>query len=176
MKKKKKKKKDFVKSYLRHKYQNCLKFYQKKDGVSLGSSFGPVLANITMTELEDVIVKPLIAIGTIKFYNCFVDDTLLVMKPENINEVHNVLNKFGKNLGSTVNMSQNEVPHFLDLELSRGITFFWKDTNTGAYVNFTSFVPWTYCTSWTRSLVTRACDICTTDRFLSEINNIKRFA
>ena len=120
-------KKDFVKSYLRHKYQNCLEFYQQKDGVSLGSPFGPVLANIIMTELGDVIVKPLIAIGTIKFYNCFVDDTLLVMKPENISEVYNAFNKFDKNLGSTLNMSQNEVPYFLDLELSPGITFFFLE-------------------------------------------------
>ena len=80
-----------------------------------------------MTELEDVIVKPLIAIVTIKFYNCFVDDTLLVMKPENISEVHNAFNKFDKNLGSTLNMSQNEVPYFLDLELSPGITFFFLE-------------------------------------------------
>ena len=107
-----------------------------------------------MTELGDVIVKPLIAIGTIKFYNCFVDDTLLVMKPENISEVYNAFNKFDKNLGSTLNMSQNEVPYFLDLELSPGITFFfWQDNKTGAYLNFTSFVPWTYRTSWTRVLL-----------------------
>ena len=80
-----------------------------------------------MTELGDVIVKPLIAIGTIKFYNCFVDDTLLVMKPENISEVYNAFNKFDKNLGSTLNMSQNEVPYFLDLEFSPGITFFFLE-------------------------------------------------
>ena len=29
------------------------KLYQQKDGVSMGSSLGPVLANIIMTELED---------------------------------------------------------------------------------------------------------------------------
>ena len=37
------------------------KFYQQKDDVSRGSSLGPVLANIVMTELEDVISKPLVA-------------------------------------------------------------------------------------------------------------------
>ena len=32
----------------------------------MGSSLGPVLANIIMTELEDVVIKPFIANGTIK--------------------------------------------------------------------------------------------------------------
>ena len=88
------------------------KLYQQKDGVSMGSSLGPVLANIIMTELEDVVIKPLIASGTIKFYTRFVDDTLLLNKPENVKEVHNSLNKFDKNLRFTVDMFQNKVPHF----------------------------------------------------------------
>ena len=52
----------------------------------MGSSLGPVLANIIMTELEDIIIKPLIADGTIKFYSRFFDDTLLVMKPKNVSQ------------------------------------------------------------------------------------------
>ena len=74
------------------------KLYQQKDGVSMGSSLGPVLANIIMTELGDVVTKPLIANGTIKFYTRFVDDTLLVIKPGNVKKVHNALNQFDKNL------------------------------------------------------------------------------
>ena len=41
----------------------------------MGSSLWFVLANIIMTELEDVIIKPLIADGTVKFYSRFADDT-----------------------------------------------------------------------------------------------------
>ena len=44
------------------------KLYEQVDGVSMGSSLGPVLANIIMTELEKVVVKKLIDDGTIKFY------------------------------------------------------------------------------------------------------------
>ena len=92
----------------------------------MGSSLGSVLANIIVTELEDVIIKPLVGDGTIKFSSRFVDDTLLVVKPKNVSQVHNVLNKFGKNLRFTVDVFQNEVPHFLDLELSpEGINFFF---------------------------------------------------
>ena len=42
-----------------------INLHQQKYGVSTVSSLGPVLANIIMTELEDVIIKPLIADDTI---------------------------------------------------------------------------------------------------------------
>ena len=48
----------------------------------MGSSLGPVHANIIMTELESQsyrIVEPLIASGKIKFYIQNVDDTLLLL-------------------------------------------------------------------------------------------------
>ena len=107
------------------------KLYQQKDGVSVGSSLGPVLANIIMTELEDVVIKPLITNGTIKFNTRFVDDTLLVIKPENV-KVNNALNKFDKKLRFTVDMFKDKVPHFLDLELSPdGTSIFQKDSNAG---------------------------------------------
>ena len=37
------------------------KFYQQEYSVSMSSSLGPVLTNNIMTELEDVVIKPLIA-------------------------------------------------------------------------------------------------------------------
>ena len=78
----------------------------------MGISLGAKLANIIVNGLEDVVIKPLIANGTIQFYTGFVDDTLLVIKPDNVKEVHNSLNKFDKNLRFTVDMFQNKVPHF----------------------------------------------------------------
>ena len=91
--------------------------------------------------------------------------------------MHKALNKFDNNLCFTVDMFQNEVPHFLDLELSPdGFTIFRKDTKTGLYINFTSFMLWTYCTSWITRFVTRASRICSTDKLPTEINTIKRFA
>ena len=41
----------------------------------MGSSLGPVLANIILTEFERLIVSELIADGTIKFYKRYVDDS-----------------------------------------------------------------------------------------------------
>ena len=50
----------------------------------MGSSLGPVLANIIMTELERVIVKSLITSGKTNFYIIFADDTFLLAKEEDI--------------------------------------------------------------------------------------------
>ena len=54
---------------------------------------------------------------------------------------------------------------FLDLELSPdGIKIFRKNINARLYTNFLNFVPWTYRTSWIRSLVTCLSGICSTDK------------
>ena len=52
----------------------------------MGSPLGPTQANILLTALEDEIVRPLINAGTIKFYAQYVDDTLILTKPENIHQ------------------------------------------------------------------------------------------
>ena len=44
------------------------KLYEQIDGVSMGESLGPVLANIIMTEFEKVIVDKLMKEKVIMFY------------------------------------------------------------------------------------------------------------
>ena len=107
----------------------------------MGFSLGRVMANI-MTKLEDKVIKSLINDGTIKFYCRYVDDTLHVVKPQDVSGIHKLLTSFDKNLKFTTDLFENEVPHFLDLGMSPdGISIYRKDTNTGLYVNYTSFVP-----------------------------------
>ena len=50
----------------------------------MGSPLGPTLANILITELEDDIIRPLITSDKLKFYVRYVDDTLVLAKPEDI--------------------------------------------------------------------------------------------
>ena len=66
--------------------------YHQIDGVSMGSPLGPTLANILMTELEDDIIRPLITLNKLKFYVRYVDDTLILAKPEDIPLVLDKLN------------------------------------------------------------------------------------
>ncbi|XP_066924964.1 uncharacterized protein [Clytia hemisphaerica] len=59
------------------------KLFEQIDGVSMGSSLGPVLANIIMTEFEKDVIDDLIKNDFVKHYMRFVDDALMLMKPEN---------------------------------------------------------------------------------------------
>lgn len=78
--------------------------YEKTDGVRvpMGSSLGPVLANIILTEFERVIVSDLVQSGIFKVYRRYVDDTLVLMKLSDIPYVLKKFNSFDKNLNFTV--------------------------------------------------------------------------
>ena len=67
----------------------------------MGYSLGPVLANIIMTELENQMVRNLLADGTVAFYSSYVDDTLLLIKPENVRTVLKKFNSFHSSLNFT---------------------------------------------------------------------------
>ena len=152
-------------------------YYEQCDGVSMGSSLGPVLANIIMTELEEIVVKPFIENEILKFYCRYVDDTLLLLKRSDINNVHSAFNKFDPNLKFTVDGFENTTPHFLDININQSVlSIYKKPTNTGLYVNFNSFVPWQFRISWLRSLVSRASRICSPGEIKQELESILKFA
>ena len=85
----------------------------------MGSSLGPVLANIIMTELEEIVVSNLISSGLIKFYNRYVDDTLLLAKEEDIDNILKRFNSFDKNLKFTIDKFIDNNIHFLDIKINR---------------------------------------------------------
>ena len=139
----------------------------------MGSPLAPVLPNIILTELENTMIKNLFDTGKIKFYCRYVDDTLLLMKPEDMQLVKNLFNSFHKNLRFTVDLFDNEVPHLLDIKMSaQGLTIYRKNTHTGQYVHYDSFTPWNYKISLIRSLVTRAKRICSVNMPPEEINEM----
>ena len=151
--------------------------YEQKDGVSMGASLGPVLANIIMTELERVVVDRLIKSGSIKFYARYVDDTLLLIKLNDIDKILEEFNGFHHNLEFTVDKFENCVPHFLDLEIHRdGLSIFRKETHTAQFVHYDSYTKWNHKVAWIRSLVNRAKKLCSPSKLSIELNNIKRFA
>lgn len=52
-------------------------------------------------------------------YCRYADDTLLVIKPDDMSRVHhNLLNRFDNKLRFTVDLFENKAPHFLDFEIS----------------------------------------------------------
>ena len=105
----------------------------------MGASLGPVLANIIMTELERVVVDKLVQNVAIKFYARYVDDTLLLVKPHQVDGILSEFNKFHKSLEFTVDKFEDCVPHFLDLEVHRdGISIYRKETHTAQFVHYDS--------------------------------------
>ena len=111
-----------------------------------------------------------------KFDGQYVDDTLLVVKPQDLSAIHILLNGFDKNLQFNNGLFENEVHHFLELEISPdGISIYWNDTNTGLYVKFTSFVTWSHHTTWISSLVTPVLKICSRNKLSQELRLIKKF-
>ena len=104
----------------------------------MGSPLGPTLANI-MTEFETVIVKPLINSSKIVFYKRYVDDTLVLAKPSNIEHRLNTFNTFDSQLQF---IPDNDI-HFLDIQiLQNGTTVYRKPTHAGQYQHYSSYTPW----------------------------------
>ena len=81
-------------------------------------SLGLVLANIIMTKKEKAIVDNLVKEGTIKFYVHYVDDTLLLVKHQDLNKVLKAFNRFDKNL--KCNTDNSRMKHH------NGLNFFEK--------------------------------------------------
>jgi hypothetical protein len=144
----------------------------------MGSPLSPTLANIIMIVLEDEIIKDLFENETIKFYIRYVDDTLVLTKPSDINLILNKLNSYHPDIQFTHEefVDNNEV-HFLDIKLTSNCTsIFRKSTHTGQYIHLSSFTPWSYKIAWIRSLVHRAYKICSNESLISdEMRKIRKF-
>ena len=144
----------------------------------MGSPLGPVLADIILTELEKIVITPLLDDGTLRFYSRYVDDTLVLIKPEHISLVKDKLNSFHPSLNFTHEefIDENDV-HFLDLKICHNTTTIYrKSTNTGQFVHMNSFEPWNRKTAWVRSLVSRAQRLCSDQsRLNSEYQCINKF-
>ena len=85
----------------------------------MGSSLGPNMANIIMTERENKVIKPLINDGPIKFFCRFVDDTLLVVKPQDVSRIHKLMKSFDKNLNLPLIYLKMKFPIFLTWKCHR---------------------------------------------------------
>ena len=140
----------------------------------MGSPLGPILANIIMTEFETVIVKTLINSSKIVFYKRYVDDTLVLAKPSDIEHILNTFNTFDSQIQFTVDKFPDNDIHFLDIQiLQNGTTVYRKPTHTGQYQHYSSYTPWSRKISWIRALIHRAHKICSNDEHLkAELSNI----
>ena len=118
-----------------------------------------------MTELEKTVASDLINSGLIKFYIRYVDDTLLLAKEDDIDNIVQQFNAFDDNLKFTIDKFTDNNVHFLDIKIDRNETdLFYKTTHTGQYIDFTSQTPWKLKTAWIKALYYRAKKICSSKR------------
>ena len=75
-----------------------------------------------------------------------------------------------------ISLQKNDV-HFLDIKIDRNRTdLFYKTTDRGQYIDFTSQTPWKLKTLWVNALYHRVNKIFSRKRsFLKEVNKIKTF-
>ena len=84
--------------------------YILEDGVAMGSTLAPLLADIFMTELERSLFPNL---RKIKFWRCCVDDTIYFVKIGSIEYIRSVLNSFHKSSQFTYEVEINARLPFL---------------------------------------------------------------
>ena len=109
-----------------------------------------------MTELERVVSKELFTKRYFKFCVRYMDDTLILMEKSDVPLILQGLNSFHDNLNFTVDTFEDKKVNFLDLLIDKNITdIFYKDTPTGQYTNYNSFMAWKLKTSWVMSLYYR---------------------
>ena len=102
---------------------------------------------------------------------------LLLVKPDDVNDILQKFNSFHENLEFTVDRFDDCVPHFLDLEIHPdGLAIYRKGTHTAQFMHYDSFVKWNHKVSRIRSLTTRAIKLCSPNKLKEELANIKRFA
>ena len=79
----------------------------------MGSSLGPILANVFMVELEDTLIPRLHQ--HIVIWRHYVDDTFAYVKNESIDYVLTTLNSFHPNISLTNEKENNSQLSFLDV-------------------------------------------------------------
>ena len=131
-----------------------------------------------MTEFEKVVVQDLVNNGTLPFYTRYVDDTLVLIQPDNIDLVLNAFNKFMPGIVFTRDVFNDGNIHFLDITINGTnleTSVYNKPTNTGQYINYDSFTPWRLKISWITSIYERGKRLCSNESsFNSHLLNLRK--
>ena len=153
------------------------KFYEQCDGVAMGSTLGPTLANVFMSQiwLENCPshFKPIV-------YRRFVDDTFLLFRSkDHVEKFRNYLNKQYKNIKFPSEIEENGSLLFLDIKISREnkkfvTPVYSKPTFSGVFTDFESLIPDIYKRGLTETLLHRSFRLCLNyENFQSEIETLK---
>ena len=151
--------------------------YQQTDGIAMGSSLGPILAGISIVELETTIVPTLG--NLLRKWKRYKDDTYCIVKTDSANENLLKLNSFHINIQFTYEAESNNLLPFLDvLLISKNssietIVYRKQPTNNDIYLNWNLFSSKSWKRGTLRTIIKRAYAICSTkDLLQKELDNI----
>ena len=148
------------------------KTYIQVDGVVMGNPLGPVIANIFMVELENILV-PTLSDVLVKWQR-YVDDTIAFVKVGEVNKVLNVLNRYHKDIQFTHELEEDGELPFLDVLLRRQddnklrMKVYRKKTSSDIYLHWNSFAPTQWKIGTLEGMFRRAYLICSDETDLEE--------
>jgi hypothetical protein len=157
--------------------------YLQTDGVAMGSSLGPVAANIFMSRFETLALREALRIGLSvpTFWVRFVDDVLLFWPHSEIDLTlfHRFLCEFRPSICFNIERESNGLLPFLDVlidhsEDSLSFSVYRKPTHTDLYVHGESAHPRHVFLGVARGLETRARRVCSRPNLPGEKRHLRR--
>ena len=127
-----------------------MEFYSQIGGMAVGSPLGPTLANLLLCHHEKKLLNDCPNSFKPVFYKRYIDDIfVLLKKSEHVQLFVNYMNSKHKNISFSYETEKDGAMPFLDVNISREngkfvTNVYRKETFTGVYTNFSSFIPLEY--------------------------------
>ena len=154
------------------------KIYKQTNGVAMGSPLGPVIANIFMVHLEEMLIPGLS--DRLSSWYRYVDDTFTFIKEGEIENIQAILNNFHESIKFTYESETDNMISFLDVNVTRKMdgTFdtavHRKKTDKSIYINWDAFTTRQWKIGTLKGLFQRAFLVCSTNKALKkEISYLK---
>ena len=150
------------------------KYYRQKDGVTMGSPLGPALANAFLCHHEKYWIEDCPLSYAPVFFARYVDDIFVLLRSnDHITRLAAYMSSKHPNINFTFEMEKDGVLPFLDVNVYRdsdrfSTTVHRKNTFSGVFTNFTSFLPETYKRGLVSTLLFRAYKINSSYKSLHE--------
>ena len=156
-------------------------YYRQKDGVAMGSPLGPDLANAFLAHHESIWLEECPLAFAPVFYARYVDDIFVLLRSsDHVVRLCEYFSSRHVNIRFTYEVENNNRLPFLDVDVFResdrfSSTVHRKDTFSGVFTNFQSFLPDVYKRGLVATLLHRAYMINSSYTSLhNEIENLKK--